>query len=186
MKIAIYCRVSTAEQTTENQRIRLQEYATRNGFQYEVIEEIESSRKSRPKKAELLHRLRKKELDGVLIYKLDRWARSSYELLNEIEELHNKGILFISLTDNIDLSTSTGKLQFQILSAFAEFERNLIRERTLEGLNRAKKQGKTLGRPCGSKDKKVRKKGGYYSRYLNKQSPLYFSNKLLEEQIKNK
>ena len=171
MKIAIYCRVSTEEQTTENQKIRLTEYAKRNKWDYEIIEEVMSSRKTRPKKAELLQRLRLKEFDGVLIYKLDRWARSSYELLNEIQELHNKNICFISLSDNIDLSTATGKLQFTILSAFAEFERNLIRERTLEGLNRAKAQGKTLGRPKGKKDTKQRKKGGYYMRYANKTPP---------------
>jgi len=171
MKIAIYCRVSTQDQTTENQRLRLVEHAKRNNWTYEVTEEVMSSRKSRPKKAELLQRLRKKEFDGVLIYKLDRWARSSYELLNEIQELHNKGLCFISLSDNLDLSTATGRLQFQILSAFAEFERNLIRERTLEGLNRAKAQGKTLGRPKGKKDAKQRKKGGYYLRYSNNTPP---------------
>jgi len=168
MKVALYCRVSTEEQTTENQRIRLVEYAERNNYSYEVVEEVESSRKTRPKKAELLRRLRLKEFDGVIIWKLDRWARSSYELLNEIQELHHKNISFISLSDNLDLSTASGKLQFQILSAFAEFERNLIRERTLEGLNRAKSQGKTLGRPKGSVDKKIRKKGGYYLRYKSK------------------
>lgn len=162
MKIAIYCRVSTDEQTTENQKIRLVEYANRMSWEYEVIEETESSRKTRPKKAELMQRLRLKELDGVLIWKLDRWARSLQELVLEVEELYNKGILFISISDSIDLSTATGKLQFQILGAFAEFERNLIRERTLEGLHRAKSNGQKLGRPQGSKDKRERKKGGYY------------------------
>lgn len=168
MRIAIYARVSTGEQTTENQVLRLTEYAQRQGWSYEIIEEVMSSAKTRPKKALLLQRLRHKEFDGVLIWKLDRWARSSYELLNEIQELHNKDIKFISLSDNIDLSTATGKLQFQILSAFAEFERNLIRERTVEGLNRAKSQGKKLGRPAGSKDKKDRKKSGYYLRHAGK------------------
>jgi len=164
-KIAIYCRVSTQEQTTENQKIRLKEYADRMGWEYDIIEEQESTRKTRPKKRELMTKLRNKEYDKVLIYKLDRWARSSSELINEITELYEKGITFISLSDNIDLSTATGKLQFQILAAFAEFERSLIRERTLEGLARAKIQGKKLGRPKGSKDKKRRKKSGYYLRH---------------------
>jgi len=168
MRVAIYARVSTGDQTTENQVLRLKEYADRQGWSYEVLEEVESSRKTRPIKSALLQRLRRKEFDGVLIWKLDRWARSSYELLNEISELHQKDVKFISLSDNIDLSTATGKLQFQILSAFAEFERNLIRERTLEGLNRAKSQGKSLGRPKGSKDKKDRKKSGYYLRHAGK------------------
>ena len=165
MKVALYCRVSTADQHTENQRIRLVEYADKNGYEYDLVEEVMSSRKTRPKKQELLSKLRNKEYDALVVWKLDRWARSSYELLGEIEELNKKGIVFVSLSDNIDLSTSAGKLQFQILSAFAEFERNLIRERTVEGLNRAKSQGKTLGRPKGSKDKKVRNKSGYWLRY---------------------
>jgi putative DNA-invertase from lambdoid prophage Rac len=171
MKVAIYCRVSTQEQTTENQRIRLIEYCERQGWQFEVIEEVESSRKTRPKKQELLNRLRHKEFDGVLVWKLDRWARSSFELLNEIEELTKKGIAFYSMSDNLDFSTSTGRLHFAILAAFAQFERDLIRERTLEGLNRAKSQGKTLGRPSGSKDKKDRRKSGYFLRHAGKKSP---------------
>lgn len=171
MKAAIYCRVSTEEQTTENQRLRLTEYAERQGGVYSVFEETESSRKTRPIKAHVLNQLRVKEFDTLLIYKLDRWARSSQELILELTELFNRGINIISLSDNIDLSTATGKLQFQILSAFAEFERNLIRERTLEGLHRARKQGKTLGRPKGSTDRKRRRKGGYYARYMSPKKP---------------
>ena len=126
-----------------------------------------SSRKTRPKKAELLQRLRRREVDAFLIWKLDRWARSSQELALEVEELFNKNIQFISLSDNIDLSTATGKLQFTILAAFAQFERDLIRERTLEGIRRARMQGKHLGRPKGKKDSKPRRKSGYYMRYVN-------------------
>ncbi len=148
MKIAIYCRVSKGnEQTNENQRLRLVDYCQRNGHSYEVFQEEESSRKTRPIKAKLLDRLRKREYDAVIVYKLDRWARSSVELILEIEELLSRGVQFISFSENLDFSTSIGKLQFAILSAFAEFERSLISERTKEGLNRARSQGKTLGRP---------------------------------------
>ena len=157
-KFAIYCRVSTEEQTTENQRLILVEYAERRGFNYEVFEEVESTRNTRPLKQKLLGRLRAMEFDGLLVLKLDRWARSLRELTLEIEEIHAKGVTFISLNDSIDMSTATGRLQFQILSAFAEFERNLISERTKEGLARARSQGKRLGRPPGSKDKKPRKR----------------------------
>lgn len=167
-RYALYCRVSTEEQTTENQKIRLEEYAQKNNWQYDIYEEVMSSRKTRPVKQELLKKLRNKKYDGVLIWKLDRWARSSRELSLEIEELYKKDIIFISISDNIDLSTATGKLQFQILSAFAEFERNLIRERTLEGLRRAKMQGKLLGRPKGRKDSKKRKKSGYFIKEAKK------------------
>jgi len=164
MKYAIYIRVSTKEQNPENQRIRLTDYARQKGWDYETFVEIKSSRKTRPIKAELLTKLRNKEYDGVLVYKLDRFARSSTELILEISELLNKGIKFVSYSDNLDFSTATGKLHFQILSAFAEFERSLISERTIEGLNRAKNEGKILGRPPGARDKKKRRKSGYLLR----------------------
>ena len=165
MKFAIYCRVSTQEQTTENQRLRLVAHAKEKGWDYTVFEETESTRKTRPVKQVLLQKLRAKEFDGVIVYKLDRWARSSRELILNMEEFQKKDIIFISLTDNIDLKTASGKMQFQILSAFAEFERNLISERTREGLKRAKMQGKKLGRAFGSKDKKRRRKSGYLLRH---------------------
>ena len=147
MKVAIYIRVSKDEQTPENQRIRLVDYCNRNNYLYDVFEEIESTRKTRPIKEKLLNLLRKREFDAVIVYKLDRWARSTVELILEVEELLSKGVLFISFSENIDFGSPMGKLQFTLLSAFAEFERNLIRERTMEGLNRARAQGKKLGRP---------------------------------------
>jgi DNA invertase Pin-like site-specific DNA recombinase len=168
-KIALYTRVSTTEQTNLNQKLKLESYAKAQGWNYEIFQETESSRNTRPVKAELLQKLRRKEYSGVLVYKLDRWARSSSELILEINELVSRGIGFYSLTENLDFGTATGKLMFNLLSAFAEFERDLIRERTMDGLERAKKQGKRLGRPKGSKDKKVRKKGGYYLRGKRKE-----------------
>lgn len=171
MKIAIYCRVSTDEQNTENQKLRLEEYAKRQGWEYTLYEEVESSRKTRPIKQNLMNLLRKREYDGVLVWKLDRWARSMYELLQDIEELQKKNIAFFSYSDNLDFSTSTGRLQFHILAAFAEFERSLIRERTREGLERARKEGKRIGRPIGRKDQKQRRKSGYYLRYAAQKNP---------------
>jgi putative DNA-invertase from lambdoid prophage Rac len=162
--IALYARVSTSEQTVENQKIRLIDYAEKNGYTYDIYEETESSRKTRPVKQALLAKLRQNQYDAVIVYKLDRWARSSTELILDTKELIDKGIGFISISDNLDFSTASGKLHFQILSAFAEFERELIRERTIEGLRRAKLQGKKVGRPHGSKDTKKRKKSGYFLR----------------------
>jgi DNA invertase Pin-like site-specific DNA recombinase len=164
MKTAIYCRVSTHKQTNENQKGRLIAFAEEKGWDYDVFEEVESSRKTRPVKQELLQKLRKGTYEQVVVYKLDRWARSSRELLLEIQELCDKGIGFLSLSDNLDFSTSAGRLHFQILAAFSEFERNLIAERTIEGLARSKMQGNKLGRPFGSKDSKPRPKSGYYLR----------------------
>lgn len=167
-KVALYARVSTSEQTVENQKIRLIEHANAKGLEYDFYEETESTRKTRPIKQELLAKLRKGMYSACIIYKLDRWARSSTELILDTTELINKEIGFISLSDNLDFSTAAGKLQFQILAAFAQFERELIRERTLEGLRRAKMQGRSSGRPKGSKDTKKRKKSGYILREAKK------------------
>ena len=174
--IALYFRVSTTTQTNQNQKLRLIEYAERNGYTYDLYEEVESTRKTRPVKQALLAKLRKKEYDGVVVYKLDRWARSSTELILDTKELLDKGIGFISVSDNLDFATATGKLHFQILSAFAEFERELIRERTIEGLNRARTQGKSPGRPKGSKDSKSRRKSGYILREAMKRQTIDESN----------
>lgn len=171
-KVALYCRVSTADQDTFNQELRLIEFARSKNWDYDIFREIESTRKTRPVKQELLARLRKKDYNAIVVYKLDRYARSSAELILEVKELVDKGISFISLTDNLDFSTASGKLHFQILSAFCEFERELIRERTIEGLRRTKQQGNTLGRPRGSKDKKQRPKGGYILREARKRQSI--------------
>jgi DNA invertase Pin-like site-specific DNA recombinase len=139
--------VSREGQTVENQKIPLIEYAKRMGYEYEVFEEQESTRKTRPIQWDLYNRLLKKEFDGLLIYKFDRWARSTQELVEHINKLVDKGIVVYSYTENLDLSTSMGKAMLTIISAFAQLERDIIRERTLAGLKRARAQGKTLGRP---------------------------------------
>lgn len=161
-KIALYARTSTTKQYTENQILVLKEYAERLGYEYDLFEEQESSRKTRPVKQELLRKLRAREYHACVIVSLSRWARSSVELLTELQELTDKGINFISIKDNIDFSSATGRLQIAILSAFSAFERELISERTRMGLERVRQQGiKKLGRPVGSCDKRPRKKSGY-------------------------
>lgn len=167
-KVALYCRVSTNKQTNENQKVRLLQYATDKAYKYDLYEEIESSRKTRPVKQELLQKLRKGEYSQIIVYKLDRFARSSRELILEIQELIDKGIAFVSISDNLDFSNSVGRLHFQILAAFAEFERSLISERTKEGLERLKSKGIKLGRKVGCKDSKTRPKSGYYIREAKK------------------
>lgn len=147
VKIAIYTRVSTDEQTTENQRIQLVEYAERQGWEFEVFEETVSTRKTRPIKEHILKELRHGRFDGVLIYKLDRWARSLQELIMNVDEITNRGKSFTVLTQPIDTTNSSGKLMLNILGAFAEFERDIIRERTIAGMQRAKANGKHIGRP---------------------------------------
>jgi DNA invertase Pin-like site-specific DNA recombinase len=154
MKVAIYIRVSREDLHLDNQRKPLIDYAVMKGWEYEIFEEQESTRKTRPVKEDLLNLMRKGKYDAVLVYKLDRWARSLQELIMNIDELKNRGKGFIVLTQPIDTTSSAGMLMFQILGAFAEFEREIIRERTKAGLDRARAQGKKLGRPWG-KTKKV-------------------------------
>ena len=159
MKIAIYCRVSREDLNLENQSMKLIEFAKMKGWEYELFLEKESTRKTRPIKEEVLDLLRKGKFDGVLVYKLDRWARSLQELVINIEELKNRGKHFIVLTQPIDTSSASGMLMFQILGAFAEFEREMIRERTMNGLDRARAKGIKLGRP----KKAIKKHGRVYT-----------------------
>ena len=155
MKVAIYVRVSRTDQVLENQINPLVEYCKRMEYDFEIFREKESTRKTRPIQWDLYNRLLRKEFDGLIIYKFDRWARSTKELIEHIENLINKNVMVYSLTENIDLSTSMGRAMLTILSAFVQLERDIIRERTLAGLARAKAQGKVLGRPKGMNIKKA-------------------------------
>ena len=159
LKVALYARVSTQDQSPKMQIDALIEKAKREGWDYALFEEKESTRKTRPVKYALYQRLLNKEFDGVCVWKIDRWARSTQELSREVTMLFNKGVKFISLTDNIDLSSASGTLQFNIISAFAQFERDIISERTKEGLKHAKNVGKR------GQDKKRRRRSGYYQRW---------------------
>lgn len=163
MKVAIYIRVSRSDLNLDNQRIKLEEYAKQKGWDFQTFEEKESTRKTRPVKLEVMNKLRCGDFQGVLVYKLDRWARSLQELIMDVTELKNRNRDFIVLTQPIDTTNSAGMLMFQILGAFAEFEREMIRERTLIGLDRARAQGKKLGRPFGWRKKKGVKQGGSIS-----------------------
>ena len=161
MKVAIYCKTSIQDEHPERQRADLEAYAKRMGYDYEVFEEKESSRGTRPIKQGLLKRLRAKEFDGLLIWKLDRWAKNLLELIPEIKDLLNRQLFFISLKDGVDLSGENARQAFHIVSALAEFERASVRERVKLGLERAKRAGKKLGRPFGARDRNSRQKRGY-------------------------
>jgi DNA invertase Pin-like site-specific DNA recombinase len=164
-KVALYCRVSTNDQSNESQKARLIEYADKNDLVYDIFEETESSRKTRPVKQELMARMRQNEYSTVIVWKLDRFGRSSTELILDTKEILDKGVGFISVSDNLDFNSASGQLHFHILSAFAQFERELIRERTVSAIQRLKNQGYTFkGRPKGAKDRKKRKTDGYILR----------------------
>lgn len=118
------------------------------GWDYQIFEEKESTRKTRPIKKEVFDLACSKKFDCILIYKLDRWARSLQELINDFSILSQNRVQFTSLKENITLNDDPrNMLMIHLLGAFAEFERAMIRERTMAGLARARAEGKTLGRP---------------------------------------
>jgi len=163
-KCALYVRVSKEEQHPENQIEHLEKYVELFKWQiYKVyVDKISGTKSSRPELNNMLIDMRKGLFDTIVIYKLDRMGRSLKHLITICEELNNKNIALVVTSQNIDTSTASGKLLFHILGAVAEFEAQLISERTKQGLKRAKNVGKR------GKDKKPRKKGGYYLRYQKK------------------
>lgn len=171
MKGALYLRVSTADQTTLNQKLELEKYCERNEIEiFKVYQDegVSGSKTSRPQLDLMLQDMRQGYFDCVIVWKFDRLGRSTAHLLQVLEELKNKGVRLIATSQNIDTSTPMGKFFFTILSGFAEMEREMIRERIKLGLARRKKQGKPIGRQKGAKDKARRKRLGYFVRYSNK------------------
>lgn len=155
-KVAIYCRVSTDDQHTDKQEDICKEYCERNKLEvYKVYKDVISGKTtSRPSFNELLEDMRNFKFDIVMVTKLDRLGRSLQHLLSLFDEFGKKKIEFIAVTQNIDTTTSSGKLQMQIMGAFAEFERSIISERTKEGMKKAIGIGKR------GKDKNPRKRRG--------------------------
>ena len=168
MKAAIYCRVSTEEQNLDIQEKMCLKYCELHNHEvFKIYKDVISgSRSSRPEFNSLLNDMRQYKFKGIIVSKLDRLGRSLQHLLSLIDEFNKKGVEFIAVTQNIDTSSSTGKLQLQIMGAFAEYERNLISERTKEGLKRATGVGKR------GKDKQPRKRRGV----LRKQREYVFVN----------
>lgn len=160
-KGAIYARVSSQDQNLRNQIETLKTYANKENIKvYKVYKEkISGTKDSRPELNDLMFDMRKKLFNCIIIYKLDRLGRSLKHLINICEEFHHKGIDLIVTSQNIDTSTPTGKLLFNILGSVAEFERELISERTKLGQKNAKNIGKR------GKDKKPRRKSGYHRRW---------------------
>jgi DNA invertase Pin-like site-specific DNA recombinase len=148
-RIALYARVSTHEQTAENQILELRAYCAERGWtvaaEYVDIG-ISGSTTSRPQLDALLAAARRRKVDGVVTWKLDRLGRNLRHLILTLDELTALGVSFVSLGESIDTTTAAGRLQLHILGAFAEFERGRITERVHAGIARARQQGKRLGR----------------------------------------
>ncbi len=173
LRVVLYARVSTQDQNTDTQVTALRDYCARMGYQVaeEYVDQGFSGKDNkRPEFERLLADMRQGRLDTIVVYKLDRIGRSVIHLLNLFEEFKNRGVGFISLTQNINTQTAEGRMFLKMLMVLAEYERELIVSRTLDGLARAKRQGKKLGRPQGKKDGRPRAKAGYYLRYMLKKS----------------
>jgi len=153
MKVAIYARVSTLDkgQDISMQTSQLRDYCKAREFVVykEYIDNgISGSKIDRKAFQELLNNARHKKFDAVIVWKLDRFSRSLKDLINTLQELSELKIDFVSYKDNLDLTTSAGKLMLHIIGAFAEFERDIIRERVKAGLVNAQRKGKKLGKPA--------------------------------------
>jgi len=143
-KYVCYARVSTKNQELENQEKKLKRFCEAHGHDYELYSEKVSSIAERPKLNRIFQNL--EEYDAFVVTKMDRFARSMKDLIVRIEKLESKGVDFITTEQPIDTSTKYGKLMFNILGAFAEFERKMIRERMEEGFRKAQENGE-VGRP---------------------------------------
>ena len=150
MRVALYARCSTLDQSVDLQLDGLRDYAKARGFA--VVEEyvdegVSGARASRPALDRLLEDAHRRRFDGVLVWRLDRLARSVRHLVNVAADLESLGIDLVVLDQGIDTSTSAGRFLFHTLAAVGELERELMRERTVAGLAAAKRRGKRLGRP---------------------------------------
>jgi DNA invertase Pin-like site-specific DNA recombinase len=148
-RAGLYARVSTNDQQTLAMQNRaMREYAARRGWVVALqIREVNSGAARREAREKVLEAARRREIDVVLVWRLDRWGRSVTDLLVTLQELEHLGVGFVSLTEALDLTTAAGRAMAGLLAIFAEFEREILRERTRAGLVQARMNGKQLGRP---------------------------------------
>ncbi len=152
-RVALYARVSTTDQSTDSQLLDLRRYVSERGwhsFREYCDNGISGTKGSRPALNQLMDDAKKRRFDAVLVWRFDRFARSTKHLILALEEFKNLGIDFVSYQENIDTSSPLGSAIFTIISAVAQLERDIIAERVKAGLRRAKASGKQLGRPQGT------------------------------------
>jgi DNA invertase Pin-like site-specific DNA recombinase len=149
-RAALYVRVSTSEQDTDMQETELRQYAESHGWNCVVYQDKAQSgaKNDRPALNQMLSDMRRRRFDVIVVWKLDRLARSLKQLLTIGEECRSLGVDLVSLRQNIDTTLPAGRLTFQILGAVAEFERELLRERVKAGMAQARRTGKHVGRPA--------------------------------------
>jgi len=149
MRAGLYARVSTHDQQTLPMQLSaMRDYAGRRGW--EVVKEtseVGSGAKEREKREELMRAARRREIDAIVVWRLDRWGRSLVDLVTTLGELGELEVGFVSLTEALDLTTPTGRAMAGLLAVFAEFERDILRERVKAGIAQARAEGKPHGRP---------------------------------------
>ena len=155
-KVAIYCRVSTTDQSCSRQERDLLEYAKKAG--YEVVgvwkETASGSKNHRTKRKQVMNLAQSRKIDGVLVTELTRWGRSTIDLITTLQDLTHWGVSVIATTGlQFDLTTPQGKLIASVMASLAEFERDLVRERVRSGLAAARAKGQKLGRKPGQRVK---------------------------------
>jgi putative DNA-invertase from lambdoid prophage Rac len=160
LRAGLYARVSTAHQPTLPMQLRqLREYVKRRGWRIVMeVREVKSGAKHRPQRETLLVAARRRELDAVIVWRLDRWGRSLSDLVVTLQELQDLGVAFVSLTEAFDLTTPSGRALAGMVAVFAEFEREIRRERIAAGIEQARREGRHLGRPItvGARVEEVR------------------------------
>jgi DNA invertase Pin-like site-specific DNA recombinase len=149
-RAGLYARVSTNDQQTLAMQSRaMREYAERRGWTIALqVREVNSGAARREAREKIMEAARRREIDLVLVWRLDRWGRSVTDLLATLQELEHLGVGFVSLTEALDLTTPSGRAMAGLLAIFAEFEREILRERTRAGLAHARENSKRLGRPA--------------------------------------
>ena len=161
LRAGLYARVSTHDQQTIPMQTRaMREYASHRGWTIALqVKEIASGASQRESREKLMAAARRREIDVVLVWRLDRWGRSVTDLLATLQELEHLGVGFVSLTEALDLTTPAGRAMAGLLAVFAEFEREILRERVRAGLAHARHNGQRLGRPltAGLHAEEVRK-----------------------------
>lgn len=149
VRAGLYARVSTHDQQTlPLQRRAMRDYAARRNWTIAVdIKEVGSGASVRELRQALIEAARRRDIDVIIVWRLDRWGRSMADLVTTLQELRDLGVGFVSLTEALDLTTPTGRAMAGLLAVFAEFEREILQERVRAGLAHARESGQRLGRP---------------------------------------
>jgi DNA invertase Pin-like site-specific DNA recombinase len=147
---AVYARTSTTDQAPANQLIACTDYCARRGWnvQLEYVDQVSGIAKDRPAFERLIRDARRGRFDVLVVWRLDRLGRSTRAVIELLDELTTIGVDFASVDDSIDLSTPAGKCMATMISAFAELERTMIADRVRAGIERRRREGKTIGRPA--------------------------------------